>query len=182
MFELTLATAVVAGFVLLKGILVLACGEKFCAWGKTVLYGRAIGIVVWSLAVIWTLWEVTKLGPADFGSFKVALFFVFLGLGISSVWMLKDYLFVRGAAVLALFVSWWLLKAAYLRPEWTRLIYVAVVYVIVVAALYFAVAPWRMCDIVVSLEKNKLAQKIVGGWYVALGLVLVGVAASYRFV
>ena len=181
MYYLTLATVILGLLVSVKGALALWGGKKFTSWSRDMLYNRPAALVVWTLAVAWTLWEVLKLGPADFGSFKVPLFLVFLGVGISSVWMLRDYLIVRGACVLALYASWWMLKAAYLRPEGTRLIFVTVVYLMIVGALYLAVAPWRARDIVDALEKRTKLRKWVGYGYVALGFLLLGVAVSYRF-
>lgn len=168
--------------VLLKGAGVLVKKGKLLEWKKKMLYNRPLGVALWTAAVVWTLWEVTKLGPADFGNFKNLLFVIFLGLGVSSIWMLKDYLLVRAGCVVWLFVSWWLLKTAYLQPEWTKVFFVASVYVTIVGALYFVVAPWRARDILETLKKKPQLRRTVGWAYVAWGLVLVGAAVSYRFV
>lgn len=182
MFYMTLATLVLGALLLVKGMGILAQGGKYLAFKKKMLYNRTAAVALWAVAVAWTLWEVTKLGPADFGNFKNLLFGVFLALGIASVWMLRDYLIVRAASVIALYFSWWGLKAAYLQPQWTRLIFVTAVYAVIVAALYFAVAPWRARDIIEALNKKPRLRKAVGGAYVALGVLLLVVGATYRWV
>ncbi len=182
MFYMTLATILIGLLILVKGVGILAKGGKYLAMKKKMLYNRPLGVVVWTAAVAWTLWEVTKLGPADFGNFKTLLFGIFLALGVSSIWMLKDYLIVRAGSVLMLLISWWCLKAAYLQPQWTRLIFVTTVYAMIVAALYFAVAPWRARDILEALGKNAKLRKTVGRAYVILGGLLIVVGITYRWV
>jgi len=182
MFNLTLATAGLGVLILLKGFGVLARKGKYLEAKKKLLYNRTAGVLLWSLAVAWTLWEVTKLGPADFGNFKNVLFAIFLALGISSVWMLKDYLMVRAACVVWLFISWWLLKAAYFEPVWTKVFFVTSVYVTIVGALYFAVAPWRARDIMDAMIKKPKLRRTMGWVYVAWGMGLLAAAVSYRFV
>lgn len=165
---------------IIKGAGVLAQKGKLLEWKKKMLYDRPTAIALWSVAVAWTLWEVTKLGPADFGSFKELLFGIFLALGVSSVWMLKDYLLVRAACVLWLFISWWMLKAVYLQPVAGKELFVGTVYVGIVAALYFAVAPWRARDLL-ELMTKKPRLRVAAGWaYVGWGLVLVAVALVGR--
>ena len=182
MLSLTLATIAVAFLFVLKGAAVLWGGKGVLDWVEKFIYNRAIGILLWAVAVGWTLWEVSKLGPSDFGNFKTTLFVVFTALGVLSVWFIPDYLMVRAWCVLNLYGSWWNLKAAFLQPEWTRLVFVATVYLMIVASLYFTVAPWRIRDILEELKHRPRATVAVGFAYLFWGLLLIVIAATYRFV
>lgn len=177
--ELTLATGLLAALLIGKGVSVLVGGVKALEWKRKMLYHRGAGIALWAVAVAWTLWEVTKLGPSDFGNFKGPLFVIFAGLGVASVWMLKDYLVVRAGAVIWLYTSWWLLKAAYLQEPWTRLIFVTVVYATIVGCLWLAVAPWRVRDVMDWMIKHKKARTMAAWGYVVVGGVLLVVALTY---
>ena len=182
MNELTWATMGMALLFVAKGVSMLMGGAGLIKWQKEMLYNRAAGIVLWTVAVAWTLWEVTKLGPSDFGNFKTILFVIFAGLGVASVWMLKDYLIVRALAVLVLYASWWGLKAAYLELPWTRVIFVGTIYVMIGVALWLTVAPWRVRDLLEAVEKEP-KWRMLGSWaYVAWGVVLGVVAVTYRMI
>ena len=181
MLPLTIATVIFAFILIVKGG-GLAFGEKrFIRWGIEILYYRKTSLVLWTIAIGWTLWETMKLGPSDFGGFKLPLFIVFAGLGVASVWMLRDYLIVRAAAVINLYVCWYFLKAAFLQPEWTRLFLVAPVYLAIIASLWLAVAPWRVRDLLLWMQEKPLRWRILGWTKLVYGTLLLVVAATYRF-
>lgn len=182
MFWLTLATVIFAFILIFKGSLIVSGGEKFLRGALQFLYYRPAAIVLWLLGVVWTLVEVTKLGPADFGSFKGILFVLFAGLGVASLWMLRDYLVVRAVALLSLFICWWFLKTTFLQPPLTRLLLVLPIYLTIIAALALTVAPWRMRDFFQWLLNSKKAAAIVGWGQIAYGALLLIVAATYRWV
>jgi hypothetical protein len=181
MLGLTIATVIFAAILIVKGTVVAWGGKGFLSFAQKFLYNRTAGIVLWGIAVAWTLVETMKLGPADFGSFKYLLFALFAFLGVASVWMLKDYLVVRGVALLHLYICWWFLKAAFLQPEWTRLFLVVPVYLTIVAALWLTVAPWRVRDLIKWMGENPKGQKMVGLAHLVYGVLLLVVAGTYRF-
>jgi hypothetical protein len=182
MLALTIATVLFALILLIKGSAVVIGKEKFLDFAQKFLYNRAAAIIVWTIAVAWTLWETSKLGPSDFGSFKVLLFVIFAALGILSVWLLRDYLVVRAIAVIHLYLCWWFLKAAFLQPEWTRLFLVVPVYLTIVAALWLAAAPWRARDFLEWTRRKPAHRKLAGWAQIIYGVLLLVVAATYRFV
>ncbi len=179
--HLTIATLVLAVIFLLKGAFLLWGSEASHKRAMALLYNRGASITLWAVAVAWVLWETLKLGPADFGDLKWPLFTLFAALGISSIWMLKDYLIVRAGCVLWLLLAWRFLKAAFLRPEGSRLLMVGVVYLLIVAALYLAVAPWRARDILEALAPGKKLRGVVGKIVFGVGALLMLAAATYRW-
>lgn len=182
MIVLTIVTLLLALVLLGKGIFSLMKGPLLKEPTLELLYDRKLAIGLWSAAIIWTLIEVLKLGPADFGSYKVLLFVLFGGMGIGAVWMLRDYLIVRAVSVLWLYLAWWLLQAAYMQPQWTRLFVVFLVYVGIVKALWLAVAPWRARQFVNWLYKKPIHYKSLSWVYIAYGLLLAVVGATYSLV
>jgi|GEM_PF-2463149 hypothetical protein len=181
MFGLTIATVIFASILIIKGSAIVMGGRAFTDFALKFLYQRQMAIALWAVAVCWTLWETVKLGPSDFGSFKPLLFLIFAGLGISSVWMLRDYLIVRAVAVLNLYISWYFLKAAFLQPEWTRVFFVVPVYLFIIISLWFSVAPWRVRDLLMWIRNDKQHGALLGWGQLGYGVWLLVVAATYRF-
>jgi len=179
---LTVVTVVFGAVLLTKGFLILFGGASLGEKTKALLYNRPAGATLWLIAVAWTLWEVVKLGPADFGSFKVPLFVIFSALGLASLWMLKDYLIVRAFCVLTLYVAWWVLKTAYMQEAWTRLFVVTAVYVAIIKALYLIVAPWRARGGLAWVYEKKERWQSFSYFYLGYGALLMIVAATYHLV
>jgi hypothetical protein len=165
-----------------KGLYMVITGREQIEKNRAILYNRPLAIVLWVAAVAWVLWETMKLGPADFGDFKGILFILFAGLGLSSIWMLKDYLVVRAMGLLALMAVWWVLKATFLEPTWTRLLLVIPSYAAIIAAMWFTVAPWRAKDLFDWLVGSPRRAVWIGWAVIAYGaaLLLSGVALCLK--
>ncbi len=157
---------------MLKGAYLALAGVARIQKNREILYNRPWAIAIWTIAVAWVLVETLKLGPSDFGDFKVLMFIIFAGLGISSIWMLRDYLVVRAAAILTLMIVWWVLKATFLQPTPARLLLVVPCYVAILGAFWLTVVPWRARDIFDWMANSPRRGPIIGSAIAVYGLIL----------
>lgn len=132
------------------------------------------------IAALWTLYHVTRLGPSDFGEYRVAIFVAFAAVAALSFRYAPDFLAVRGACALALLTAWVLLSATYGHYEALTLVFKALLYVVVLLALYLAVAPFRLRDFVQWLFARGTRARGLGGALTMLGVVLVAAAFTVR--
>ncbi len=139
---------------LLPGLLLLALGGLLLwnspavgATAKALPRSRRAAWLFMGSALLWFLWVLIHLGPADELLPKAVLLLAFGLIGILSFSQAPDFLAVRGLAILTLLGGWELRAAAYM--EWAhpqRLFMVGFVYLAVVAALYLGGYPYRLRD------------------------------------
>ena len=172
---------------LLPGILLLALGGWFLWNGPQVkplsfawLRSNQAAVVLFGGASIWFLWYILNLGKADFGDYKHLLLVLFGGTAIGSFFFVKDFLAVRGLAVLMMLCARPLLDAAYMEfqsPQ--RLFMVAFVYVAIVIALIIGASPYKLRDFFTWLFAKAARPRVLGGVLAAYGLLLFVVAFTY---
>lgn len=135
--------------------------------------------VTMGIATVWFLYHVLQLGPADFGAYRNYLFLGFGAIGVLSFFYVKDFLAVRGLAILMLLLAWTLLMPAYLQEPASRLFLVGFVYLMIVVALYLGVSPFRLRDFFKWLFSTERRPRVLGALLIAYGLLLDMVAFSY---
>lgn len=139
----------------------------------------AAAYLTMGLASIWFLYHVLQLGEADFGAYRFYLFLGFGAIAVFSFIYVKDFLAVRGLAILTLLAAWVILTPAYLQEPASRLFLVSLVYLAIVAALYLGVSPFRLRDFFKWLFATDLRPRVFGGLLLGYGLLLNIVAFSY---
>jgi hypothetical protein len=93
------------------------------------------------------------------------------------VWLMDDFLAVRGLAFIGLLVARVILDAAFdVGTQW-RLVMTVLAYVMIVAAMVFTVSPWRLRDILEYMLANNSRCRVwcgvgiaVGAAFIALGV------------
>ncbi len=134
--------------------------------------------------IIGTVWflisHVNNLSNADFGEYKGLIVVVSLGiLGLSFVY-LPDFLAVRGASILVLLFAREVLDAAFLQYQHpSRLFMVSVVYLLIVAALYFSAWPYRLRDFFDWLFCKVARLRVIGMAITCSGFLLGILAFGY---
>lgn len=176
LFQATLATGV---FLLLFGGYFLLRGARSAAAVLAFPRSETGAYVLLGGAAAWFLYEVTQLGPADFGQYRGILFAVFLLTALGSFVFVPDFLAVRGLAGLLLLTGGRLLDAAFLEPPATRLFLVTFVYLAIVLALVLGASPYRLRDFLEWMYRSERRPRIFGGLFAAYGLLLVGLAFFY---
>lgn len=132
------------------------------------------------LGGLWFLYKITQLAQADFGDYKEILLVLFGGTLLGSFLWVKDFLAVRGMAVLILLASDIGLKSAYGNYEIEqRLIFVTILYLAIIMALYLGTLPFKLRDFFNWLYAKQGRARVLGYMFVGIGLALLMTAISY---
>ncbi len=177
--SLFVATLITGMVLLTVGVVLLIKREKVEAPARKFLRSMPAAILTMGLGGGWFLYQVTQLGEADFGNYKKILFAFFLAVGALSFFHVRDFLSVRGGAILCLLAAKVALDAAFMQPETSRLLLVGFVYVCILLALYLGTVPFRLRDFVDWLFGRKLRVRIFGALFAGYGLVLCITAFTY---
>jgi hypothetical protein len=107
-----------------------------------------VGCALMALATAWFLYNVSQESIADFAAYKKHMMIAFGAIGIGACVFLKDFLSVRGLAVLLLLLAKLMVDTG--RPHlgetpWI-LVNQAVAYLLVVLGIWLTISPWRMRD------------------------------------
>lgn len=178
--SLQMASMLWAAFAFLAGAAFLWGGQPTEAWLQRGLRSFFWAVVLMGAGSCWFLWKVAHLGEADFGNYRNWLLLGFGGAAVGSFFHLRDFLAVRGAAVLTLLGAQEFLSAAYMhydRPG--RLLMVVGVYLAIVAALYFGALPYRARDLLEWVFARSLRARLAGASALAYAAALAVLALSF---
>jgi len=172
---------------LITGLFLLACGVIVLLdkpeWRRaTSAFPRSMpaAIVTMGIGGAWFLYKILHLSQADFGDYKNILLVLFGATILGSFVYVKDFLAVRGAAIITLLVALEWLKSAFALYEIPqRLFLVGVVYVAILIALYLGAVPFKMRDFLTWLFAKPVRPRALGALMVGYGVLLLGVALTY---
>jgi len=126
------------------------------------------------LATGWFIYNLRQESIADFESLKPILYILFAGVGIGSCLFLKDFLAVRGAAVMMLLLARSMVDSArWAETDW-RLVIVVWAYVLVILGMWFTISPWRMRDLVLWKTSSEGRIRIFSGVRLLFALLVLG--------
>lgn len=108
----------------------------------------AIGYVLMTIATVWFLWHVRQENIADFTPFKPLMYGGFALLGLGTCIFLKDFLAVRGLALVLMLLAKLVLDAQRWHPSEWRWVLGVWAYAWIVAGIWFTISPWRCRDII----------------------------------
>ncbi len=148
---------------------------------KPAAYGEAlrkfprsqpIGFALMLAGTLWFLWNVKTDPIADFAAFKPAMLIGFGVVGVGSCFFVKDYLAVRGLAVVVLLVSKVVLDSArWVDTQW-RLVVVVWAYLWIVSALWYSISPWRLRDLIQYTTASETRTRVFSALRFALGILV----------
>jgi hypothetical protein len=168
------AASIIPGLVLVLVGLPLAMDVSgFKAAIKSFPRSNSAGYIVFSAAAACFLYNILHLSNADFGEYRYYLFAGFALVAILAFKNVPDFLGVRGASALVLIGAAPFLDAAFMqydRPA--RLFMVSLVYLALAIAIWLGAQPWRLRDFFNWLFAREARSRILGGVFVAYGIVL----------
>ncbi|NDV62954.1 hypothetical protein G0Q06_10865 [Puniceicoccales bacterium CK1056] len=144
LFTYTLLAALV---LLLGGISLLAVPGKLEPCLRAFPRHRLTGIITMIIGGGWFIWKISQLGQSDFGDYKVIMMLLFGATLLGSIFYVRDFLAVRGVAIIILLAANTGLKSAfglYDIPE--RLVLVTILYLFIVLSLVYGTLPYKMRD------------------------------------
>ena len=128
----------------------------------------------------WFVWNLKQESISDFESLKPILYGLFIAVGVGTCIFVKDFLSVRGLAILMLLVAKLMVDTG--RPRLGETPWVIVMqtwaYVLVVAGIWFTVSPWRMRDLVNWATANEQRTRLTSGLRLAFGLLVVALGLT----
>jgi len=107
-----------------------------------------LGYVLMLSGTAWFLYKVKTDPISDFAAFKPALLLGFGIIGVGACVYVRDYLAVRGLAVVVLLLAKLVLDTArWVDTQW-RLVLAAWAYLWVIGAVWISFSPWRLRDFI----------------------------------
>ena len=129
-----------------------------------------IGVALMLLATVWFVFNVSQESLSDFTRMKSLFYLLFAAVGLGSCVFVHDFLAVRGLAVVLLLLGKLMVDTArWADTEW-RLVIVTWAYVMVVAGMWFTVAPWRLRDLIGWATATEQRTRMLSAARLAFGL------------
>ena len=152
----------------------LAKPREFAAAVKKFPRNLSVGIVLMLAGTGWFLWIVNQEPISDFTAFKPYMMVGFAAVGILSCIFIQDFLAVRGLAVLLLLLGKLMVDTG--RPHlgqspWVLLIQ-AWAYVLILAGMWFTIAPWRLRDLLNWATANETRIRVGSSVRLAFALLV----------
>jgi hypothetical protein len=130
------------------------------------------GFALMLLGTAWFLYNLSQESISDFATWKNALLGGFAVIGIGSCIFVRDFLAVRGLAVVLLLLAKLIVDAGRPHLGQTPLVLVlqAWAYVLVVAGIWLTISPWRLRDWLEWATANEKRIKVGCGVRLGFGL------------
>jgi hypothetical protein len=168
---LGLITVLISLYGVLKPVAFAAAARKFPRH-------TPVGYVLTLFATFWFLYYLSQEAVSDFSSFKPALYALFGAVGVGACLFVKDYLAVRGLAVVFLLMGKLMVDTAHWADTSWRLVIVTWAYVLVIAGMWFTVSPWRLRDLINWATASESRTRMVSGLRLAFGLFVVALGLT----
>lgn len=106
------------------------------------------GYFLMGLGTLWFLWNLNAETISDFAAYKTPMLLAFGAVGVGVCIFVKDFLAVRGLAVVLLLLAKLMLDTARWHDSPWRLIIAVWAYVLILAGMWFTISPWRFRDFI----------------------------------
>jgi len=176
------ATLLAAAVLLALGLPLLWNGPVVEHTAKAFPRSTLAAVLFFGAGALWFLYIISQLTSADFGDYKKYLLAVFAAAGLASFFVSKDFLAVRGIAILVLLAARPMLDSslAYSPPPTSRVVLNAALYVAIPLAIYLGTMPYQVRDFFLWLFQRPTRPRFFGIIFVAYGIVLAVLATTYH--
>lgn len=148
----------------------LAKPAAFAAAARKFPRSEPLGYALMGLGTVWFLWNLNQESISDFAAYKKWMLVGFGAIGVSSCIFVRDFLAVRGLAVVLLLLAKLTLDTARWHDSSWRLVLVVWAYLWVVAGIWFTISPWRLRDLLNWATANEQRVRVGSAIRLALGL------------
>jgi uncharacterized protein YjeT (DUF2065 family) len=129
-----------------------------------------VGYPLMLLATAWFVYNVYREPIADFAVMKPYLCGFFAAVGVGACIFVKDFLPVRGLAVLLLLAAKLMVDTARWADTSWRLVITTLAYVWIIAGMWLTISPWRMRDLANWITASENRIRLFTGARVAFGV------------
>src|SRR5216117_3940764 len=105
-----------------------------------------VGYVLMLLGTVWFLWNLQQENISDFAAYKKVMLIGFGAVGVATCIYVRDFLAVRGLAIVFLLLAKLMVDTARWEDTEWRLVIVTWAYLLVGAGMWFTISPWRLRD------------------------------------
>lgn len=175
MSELKLSTLsiILGSIVVLPSLFGLLKPKAFAAVARQFPRSTPAGCFLVLAATAWFLYYVRQENVSDFANMKDKFYFVFGAVGIATCIFVRDFLPVRGLAVVFLLVAKLMVDTARWEETDWRLVISFWAYALVLAGMWFTISPWRLRDILNWSVATEARTRLTSGLRVAFGLFVI---------
>jgi hypothetical protein len=106
-----------------------------------------VGYPLMLAATAWFLYNLSLENVSDFTRMKPVMYLVFAAVGVGACLFVRDFLPVRGLAVLLLLLAKLAVDTARWEDTAWRLVITTWAYLWIIAGMWLTVSPWRLRDI-----------------------------------
>jgi uncharacterized membrane protein YwzB len=133
-------------FVALVNLAGLLAPDKITGIARKFPRNTIIGYALMIIGTLWFLYNVSIESLADFESMKKFLNMLFIAIAIGTCVFVRDFLAVRGLAIILLLFGKLIVDSArWVDSDW-RLVMVVWAYIMIVVGMWLTISPWRMRD------------------------------------
>lgn len=146
-------------------ILGLTRPKQFIGVARKFPRSYPVGVVLMLLATTWFVWNVNSQNIADFAAYKPAMLVAFTAIGVGACVFVRDFLAVRGLAVLLLLLAKFMVDTG--RPHLGQSPFVEVIqvwaYLLVLVGMWFTITPWRLRDLIHWATASEARVRLTSG-------------------
>jgi hypothetical protein len=152
--------------------------ERFKEFWRAFPRSNFWGNLLMPLGTLWFLWNLKQDQIADFAAFKPLMFIGFAVIGFGTCAFVRDFLAVRGLAVVVLLVAHVVLDSIqWLDTRW-RLVVTVWCYLSILAAVWITVSPWRLRDYIQWMSATDRRLRVGNVARLAFGLLVAGIGMT----
>jgi len=132
------------------------------------------GYALMGLGTLWFLANVYGETISDFAAYKNVMLIGFGAVGLLTCLYVRDFLAVRGLAVVLLLLAKVVLDTARWHDSEWRLLLSVIAYVWILAGMWFIISPWRLRDIINWATANETRVRVGSAVRLMLWLFILG--------
>lgn len=122
--------------------------EAFAAAARRFPRSEPWGYFLMGLGTFWFLRNLNAETISDFAAYKTTMLVAFGAIGVGVCVFVKDFLAVRGLAVVLLLLAKLMLDTARWHDSQWRLVIAVWAYLMILAGMWFTISPWRLRDMI----------------------------------
>ena len=131
------------------------------------------GYVLIILGTLWFLYYLRLESVSDFANLKKYFYYLFSAVGLGTCLFVRDFLPVRGLAVVMMLLAKLMVDTARWEDTGWRLVISTWAYALILAGMWFTVSPWRLRDILNWSVATEARTRFTSGARVAFGLFVI---------